>query len=150
MTWTISKILVPVDGSECACRAARFAVDLARDVRASVTLMYVFDAPSWAVAGMLAKGDLERTKEHVARGSFDAFPRLFDIIDPALGRLALIVRGADTGRPELTPQLPGLLALSQGLSATIADDHEMLAHGMVADDALYAWCRSQDRPSTAV
>ena len=85
-----------------------------------------------------------------ARGSFDAFPRLFDIIDPALGRLALIVRGADAGRPELTPQLPGLLALSQGLSATIADDHEMLAHGMVADDALYAWCRSQDRPSTAV
>jgi nucleotide-binding universal stress UspA family protein len=72
MTWTISKILAPVDGSECACRAARFAVELARDLGASVTLMYVFDAPSWAVAGMVAKGDLERTKEHVARGSFDA------------------------------------------------------------------------------
>ncbi len=60
------------------------------------------------------------------------------------------MRGADTGRPELTPQSPGLLALSRGLSATIADDHEMLAHGMVVYDALYAWCRSQERPSAAV
>lgn len=68
----IGKILVPVDGSESACRAARFAVDLARDLGATVTLMYVFDAPAWAVAGIVAKGDLERTKENVARGSFDA------------------------------------------------------------------------------
>jgi len=54
------------------------------------------------------------------------------------------VRGADTGAPELAPQSPGLVALSQGLSATIADDHEMLKHGMVLYDALYAWCRAQE------
>lgn len=75
--------------------------------------------------------------------SFDAFIRIYGIADPALDRLALIVRGADTGHPELTPQSPGLLALSQGLSANFADDHEMLAHGMVVYDALYAWCRAQ-------
>jgi rhodanese-related sulfurtransferase len=74
--------------------------------------------------------------------SFDAFLRLCGIADRALDRLALIVRGADTGRPDLTPQSPGLLALSHGLSATIADDHKMLEHGMVLYDALYAWCRS--------
>ncbi len=75
--------------------------------------------------------------------SFDAFIRIYRIADPALDRLALIVRGADTGHPELTPQSPGLLALSQGLSANFADDHQMLAQGMVVYDALYAWCRAQ-------
>jgi hypothetical protein len=77
--------------------------------------------------------------------SFDAFLKKYRLEDPALRRLAGIVRGADTGRPELTPQSPGLLAVSQGLSAIYADDHEMLRHGMVVYDALYAWCREQER-----
>jgi len=77
------------------------------------------------------------------RCSFDAFIRIYGVADRALDRLALIVRGADTGRPDLTPQSPGLVALSQGLSANFADDHAMLAQGMVMYDALYAWCRAQ-------
>lgn len=74
--------------------------------------------------------------------SFDAFLARYGLSDPALQRLAVIVRGADTGRPELTPQSAGLLAISQGLSANFANDHEMLKHGMVVYDALHAWCRS--------
>ena len=74
--------------------------------------------------------------------SFDAFLKVYGIKDPALDALALIVRGADTARLELTPQSPGLLALSLGLSANFADDHAMLEHGMVMYDAFYAWCRS--------
>ncbi len=74
--------------------------------------------------------------------SFDAFLNKHQLTDPALQRLAAIVRGADTGRPDLTPQSHGLLAISLGLSRNIADDHEMLRHGMVIYDALYAWCRS--------
>lgn len=81
--------------------------------------------------------------------SFDAFIRIYGISDRALDRLALIVRGADTGAPELAPQSPGLLALAQGLSATFVDDHEMLKHGMVVYDALYAWCRAQQPASYA-
>jgi rhodanese-related sulfurtransferase len=73
--------------------------------------------------------------------SFDAFLRHYRLTDPALGELAVIVRGADTGRPELAPQAPGLLAASLGLSLNFADDHEMLKHGMVLYDALYSWCR---------
>jgi rhodanese-related sulfurtransferase len=46
--------------------------------------------------------------------SFDAFLKVYDINDRALEALALIVRGADTARLELTPQSPGLLALSLG------------------------------------
>lgn len=74
--------------------------------------------------------------------SFDAFLLKYGLNDPALAQLAAIVRGADTGRLELTPQSAGLFAISLGLSAVFADDQEMLRHGMVVYDALYAWCRS--------
>ena len=71
--------------------------------------------------------------------SFDAFLADFALDDPALAKLARIVRGADTGKPELTPQSPGLLAVSAGLSINYPDDHAMLEHGMIVYDALYAW-----------
>jgi hypothetical protein len=74
--------------------------------------------------------------------SFDAFLERYNLRDPALDRLALIVRGADTSRLDMTPQSAGLFAISLGLSAVFADDHEMLRHGMVMYEALYAWCRS--------
>lgn len=73
--------------------------------------------------------------------SFDAFLKKYELTDPALQHLAEIVRGADTSRLDLTPQSAGLFALSLGLSATFRDDHEMLKHGMVMYDALYAWCQ---------
>ena len=73
--------------------------------------------------------------------SFDAFLKKYRLDEPALQRLALIVRGADTSRLDLTPQSAGLYALSLGLSHDFADDHEMLKHGMVMYDALYAWSK---------
>jgi len=75
--------------------------------------------------------------------SFDAFLKKHHLTDPALLRLATIVRGADTGRPDLTPQSHGLLAISLGLSHNFPDDHEMLQHGMMLYDALYSWCRDR-------
>jgi hypothetical protein len=74
--------------------------------------------------------------------SFDSFLKKYQLTDPALQQLAVIVRGADTDRLDLAPQAPGLLAISLGLSRNIADDHEMLRHGMVLYDALYTWCQS--------
>ena len=73
--------------------------------------------------------------------SFDAFLGKYRLSEPALRQLADIVRGADTARLDLTPQSAGLYAISLGLSRTFADDHEMLRHGLVMYDALYAWCR---------
>jgi rhodanese-related sulfurtransferase len=80
---------------------------------------------------------------HDDRCSFDAIVRAYDIHDPALDRLATIVRGADTTQPALAPQCEGLLAISYGLSVNFPDDHDMLGHGLVVYDALYAWCRLQ-------
>jgi len=74
--------------------------------------------------------------------SFDAFLAKYSLDDPALAQLAVIVRGADTSRLDLAPQSAGLYALSLGLSQVYADDHEMLRHGLVMYDAMYAWCRS--------
>lgn len=76
------------------------------------------------------------------RCSFDAFLKKYQLTDPALQQLAVIVRGADTARLELSPQAAGLLAISLGLSHLIRDDHEMLKQGRVVYDALYEWCKA--------
>ena len=75
------------------------------------------------------------------RCSFDAFLDKYRLSNPALQHLAQIVRGADTSRLDLTPQSAGLYAISLGLSHNFANDHEMLQHGLVLYDALYAWCK---------
>jgi rhodanese-related sulfurtransferase len=59
----------------------------------------------------------------------------------ALKRLSVIVRGADTARPELAPQCAGLVAASLGLSRMYSDDLEQLEAGMSLYDAFYRWCR---------
>ncbi|MBI3148978.1 MAG: chromate resistance protein [Betaproteobacteria bacterium] len=74
------------------------------------------------------------------RCSFDAFIAQYALRDAALEKLALIVRAADCGQPQLAQEAAGLLAVSKGLSLNFSDDHEMLRHGMVLYDALYAWC----------
>ena len=75
------------------------------------------------------------------RYSFDAFAGHYGLQDPALAELALIVRAADTGRLDLSPQAAGLAAISLGLSRNFSDDHAMLRHGLVMYDALYSWCK---------
>lgn len=59
----------------------------------------------------------------------------------ALARLAVIVRGADTARPEIAPQAAGLLAASLGLSRMHSDDLAQLQDGMILYDAFFRWCR---------
>ncbi len=76
------------------------------------------------------------------RCSFDAFLTKYQLNEPALMQLATIVRGADTSRLDLAPQAAGLYAISLGLSAVFTDDQQMLQHGSVIYDALYAWCKN--------
>ena len=74
--------------------------------------------------------------------SFDAFLKKYDLDDPVLKHMALIIRAADTDSLDLSPQAPGLLAISLGLNQNIKDDHELLKVGMLMYDALYTWCKS--------
>jgi hypothetical protein len=65
----------------------------------------------------------------------------FGLATEPLRRLALIVRGADTARLDLAPEVPGLLAASLGLSRMYADDLAQLEAGLGLYDAFYRWCR---------
>jgi hypothetical protein len=67
---------------------------------------------------------------HGEECSFDAIVKKYNVKDTAISRLALIVRGADTPRRDLTPQSPGLEAIAEGFKRLAAaqgyDDHETI------------------------
>lgn len=73
--------------------------------------------------------------------TFDTMIAEFGLSSPALDRLALIVRAADTARLDLSPQAAGLLAASLGLSRMFREDLPQLDAAMVLYDAFYRWCR---------
>ena len=73
--------------------------------------------------------------------TFDVMVQEFGLSTPALQRLAVMVRAADTARLDLSPEAPGLLAASLGLSRMFDDDLEQLNAGMLLYDAFYRWCR---------
>jgi rhodanese-related sulfurtransferase len=73
--------------------------------------------------------------------TFDTMVEELDLAMPPLLRLATLVRGADTARPDLAPEAAGLLAASLGLSRMYADDLEQLEAGLLLYDAFYRWCR---------
>jgi len=75
--------------------------------------------------------------------SFDAIIRKYDLTDPALAQLALIVRGADTDAKDLTPESRGLVAIAEGFRLVYDDDHAQLAAELPVYDALYAVCRKR-------
>ncbi|MEL6640247.1 MAG: chromate resistance protein ChrB domain-containing protein [Pseudomonadota bacterium] len=73
--------------------------------------------------------------------TFDALLDHFDLRIPPLDRLAGIVRAADLGVPEHSPEAAGLLAMSVGLSRQYKDDQAQLSAALPLYDALYRWAR---------
>ena len=82
---------------------------------------------------------------HGPECSFDAIIAKYDLSDPALLRLARIVRGADTPAKDLTPESQGLEAIAEGFRLLYEDDHEQLAAESIVYDALYAFCQQRAR-----
>jgi hypothetical protein len=80
---------------------------------------------------------------HGKECSFDAIIKKYNLADPALQQLALIVRGADTDAKDLTPESRGLDAIAEGFRLAYADDHQQLAAESAVYDALYALCRNR-------
>jgi hypothetical protein len=81
---------------------------------------------------------------HGEECSFDAIVKKYKINDQAVSRVATIVRGADTNRPDLTPESPGLEAIAEGFRRMAAaqgyDDHETIRRERTVYDALYLYC----------
>lgn len=84
---------------------------------------------------------------HGDRCSFDAFLDRYELHDPALRKLAVIVRGADTNQLDLAPEAAGLYAIATGfqrmMPARFFDDAAMLEAELPMYDALYEYCRTQ-------
>jgi hypothetical protein len=78
---------------------------------------------------------------HGDRCSFEAILDHYRLKDPALLRLARIVRAADTGTFAEEPVAAGLEAVATGYSLRFPDDQENLRRQFEVYDSLYAWCR---------
>lgn len=73
--------------------------------------------------------------------TFDYFVEKYNIDDPAIHTMAVIVRGADTDRHDLAAQSSGLWAISSGLAHMNNQDCELFEKGMLIYDALYHWAK---------
>lgn len=73
----MKQFLVPVDSSEAAVRAARFASRLALETNAGLSLLYVYDAPTAALLGLEAVSpvEMDKVRNAVAEESFEAAQR---------------------------------------------------------------------------
>jgi hypothetical protein len=84
---------------------------------------------------------------HGEECSFDAIMKKYALgkKEPALLELAKIVRGADTPNRALTPQSEGLVAIAAGFNIISKDDYDNMSKQFYLYDALYAFCKSNDK-----
>ncbi len=77
------------------------------------------------------------------RCSFDTMLKLFGLEgEPSLARLALIVRGADTARPDLAPEAAGCTPFRSASRRSPATTiMALLERGFMVYDALFAYLR---------
>ena len=93
-----------------------------------------FDATAFDVPDALWRHDGDNC-------TFDMMLSEFKLDTKPLEIMADIIRGADTNKPNLAPEVAGLLAISLGLSRMYKDDLAQLDAGMLVYDALYRWAR---------
>jgi hypothetical protein len=76
------------------------------------------------------------------RVSFDAIIKKYGLKDPALLRMAEIVRGADARTAHEPPdESAGLKAIAEGFQVLAKDDHDNMGRQFPTYDALYAFCK---------
>ncbi len=93
-----------------------------------------FDAPKIEAIKLNHRG---------SRCTFEAVIEAYKISDPALLRLALIVRAADIkGQESVAAEGIGLRSIAQGFAALGLTDEERLARQFPVYDALYAYVQA--------
>jgi hypothetical protein len=82
---------------------------------------------------------------HKGRCTLEALIGRYEITDPALRRMALIIRAADLPQEDPAPAVAaGVLAIFDGIRDSSQTDDERLRRGFVVCDALYEFCK-QDK-----
>lgn len=80
------------------------------------------------------------------RTGFDALRWHYQLDDPALGLMSLILRGAETNDRNLTQWSAGFAAIGSGLRQLIDDDELYIAQMAPVLDGLYRFCQEQLTP----
>jgi len=94
-----------------------------------------FDAPKIEAIKLNHRG---------SRCTFEAIVEDFAVSDPAIQKLALIVRAADVkGQEDVAAEGIGLRSIAQGFAAMGLSDEERLARQFPIYDALYAFVQSR-------
>jgi nucleotide-binding universal stress UspA family protein len=92
----IGHILVAIDGSEHSRRAARFAHDLAQQVRGRITLLFVLEPPRVLPLGFLDSAAI--TPPHADAKEIDTVRRLLDEVAADLPQ-AQVEKLVEVGHP---------------------------------------------------
>jgi len=80
---------------------------------------------------------------HGDKCSFDAFMEKYDIQDPALEKIQLIVREADSHAERTSPLAIALDIFGRGYTLLCKNDYETLEKEFYLYDALYAYFKKQ-------
>ncbi len=81
------------------------------------------------------------------RTGFDALITHYELTDPALAVMALILRGAETNERQLTPWSVGVRAIGSGLRTLHSGDESFVAAVSPVLDALYRFCQDLLAPA---
>ena len=143
MKW-ITRIDIKVDRVACPWLIKRFVDPQAEFLfveeknlveQANLQGATPFDAPKIAAVKLNHRG---------ARCSFEAILEDFNLSDPALQKLALIIRAADVkGQESVAAEGIGLRSIAQGFAALGISDEERLARQFPVYDALYAYVQGK-------
>jgi hypothetical protein len=94
-----------------------------------------------AIPFVIPEAELSRKEGNV---TFDAILKKYELSDPALHKLALIVREADiSGAGSVSPEAPGLRAILHGFFLLNMPDAETLKLELPIFDALYRFCQGK-------
>jgi len=140
MQW-VTRTRPKVDRIACPWLIKRFLDPVAEFVYVPAAEVVVYAERTGAIPYDVPNVELGH---HGDECSFDAILNTYELTDPALRRLALIVRGADTPAKDLTPQSQGLEAIAEGFRLLYDDDHAQLAAETVVYDSLYRYCQAQE------
>jgi hypothetical protein len=78
-----------------------------------------------------------------SRTGFDGLRVAYEVTDPAVALMSMVLRGAETSDKGLTQWSPGIAAVTSGMRKRAETDDDYLAAVMPVIDGLYQWCQDQ-------
>lgn len=143
MKW-ITRSNVKVDRVACPWLIRRFVDPAAEFMFVSETELLATARRENAIPFDAPRLPEVKLNHRAERCSFEAILEDYGLADPALARLALIVRAADVkGQEHAAPEGLGLRALAEGFALSGISDEQRLARQFPVYDALYEYARRQ-------